>query len=239
MPDISFLLIAGAAVFLGSALQSGVGLGLGLVGAPAVAFADPTLMPGTLVVLAMVLPVLTLATEWRHVHWRGLAWGLPARVPGAVAGAWLVGVLAPEALGAVVGVTVLGAVAATLWAGRPALTPASLMTAGAVSGLTGTATSIGGPPIALLYQHEDAARVRATLGGFFLFGAVISLGTLAWAGELDGTQVRAGLALAPLVPAGFLTGRPLRRLLNGRGPRAALLGVVACSGVSLIVRALA
>ena len=28
--------------------------------------------------------------------------------------------------------------------------------------LAGTATSIGGPPMALLYQYEEPARVRAT-----------------------------------------------------------------------------
>ncbi|MDT0343246.1 sulfite exporter TauE/SafE family protein [Streptomyces litchfieldiae] len=182
--------------------------------APVVAFAAPELLPGALVVTSMTLPTLTVITEWRHIHWRGLAWGLPARVPGALAGAWLVRVLGPRALGAVVGVMVLLATAASLWSARVRIRPASLLTAGAVSGLTGTATSIGGPPLALLYQHEPAARVRATLGAFFFFGAAISLAALALAGELDGEQIRAGLLLTPFVLAGFLAGRPLRTRLG-------------------------
>ncbi|WP_077060814.1 sulfite exporter TauE/SafE family protein [Streptomyces sp. MP131-18] len=238
MPDISFLLLAGAAVFLGSAVQSGIGLGLGLVAAPVVAFADPSLMPGALLVTTPFLPMLTTAAEWRHIHWRGLAWGLPARLPGSLAGAWLVGQLQPRALAAAVGAMVLLAVAATLSSVRLPLNPPLLLTAGALSGLTSTATSIGGPPVALLYQHEEAARVRATLSGFFLIGALMSLGALAASGELDGAQVRAGLALVPFVPVGYLAGGPLRRRFGTHGLRTALLWVVAASGVSLLARAL-
>ncbi|ARQ70117.1 sulfite exporter TauE/SafE family protein [Streptomyces marincola] len=238
MPDISFLLLTGAAVFFGAAVQSGVGLGLGLVAAPVVAFTAPSLMPGALIVTTTLLPVLTIAAEWRHIHWRGLAWGLPARLPGSLAGAWLVGVLAPETLAAVVGAMVLLAVAATLSTVRLPLTPVTLVAAGVLSGAGATTTSIGGPPLALLYQHEEAARVRATLGGFFLVGAAMSLGVLAASGELTGEQVRAGLAMLPFVAAGFLAGRPLRRRFGTEGLRAALLWVVGLSGAGLLARAL-
>ena len=48
MPDIWFLVIAGTAVLLGAIVQSSVGLGLGLVAAPVVAFLDPALIPGAM-----------------------------------------------------------------------------------------------------------------------------------------------------------------------------------------------
>ncbi|MFC3997792.1 TSUP family transporter [Nocardiopsis sediminis] len=236
MPDPSFLLIAGTAVVLGAILQTGVGLGLGLVAAPVVVVVAPSLMPGALLIATAVLPMFTLTTEWRHIDWRGLAWGLPARIPGSVAGAWVVATADRAALGVVVGTMVLAAVGLSLWSGRVRITPATLMAAGAVSGLTSTATSIGGPPVALLYQHEPAQRVRGTLAGFFLFGVAISLGVLAAAGQLHAREVHAGLWLVPFVIAGFLAGRRLTRVVDAGRMRAALLAVVAVSGAALVAQ---
>ncbi|WP_165989952.1 sulfite exporter TauE/SafE family protein [Streptomyces sp. YIM 98790] len=236
MPDITFLLIVGPVIFFGSVVQGGVGLGLGLVAAPVVAFLEPSLMPGALLTATAILPVLTVVAEWRHIDWRTLAWALPARLPGSVAGAWLVAVLDPTALGAAVGVMVLLAVAATLTALRIEITPVSLLTAGAASGLTGTATSIGGPPLALVLQHSAAPMVRGTLGAFFVVGASLSLAVLAAGGQLTGEQVWTGLVLVPFVVAGFAASRPLRRRLESARFRAALLGVVALSGLALVLR---
>lgn len=238
MPELQFLLVAGVTVLLGSAVQSGVGLGLGLVAAPVLVVLEPSLMPGALLTATVVLPLLTVCTEWRHIDWRGLAWGLPPRIPGAVAGAWLVGVLDPRILGAVVGATVLAAVGlSALWRAPATLTPVSLLAAGTAAGVTGTMTSVAGPPLALLYQHQPAARIRGTLGGFFLAGTLISLLTLAAADELTAHQLYTGLLLAPCALAGFLLGRPLTRRVGARGLRTALLWIVALSGAALLVRA--
>ncbi|RMI43873.1 sulfite exporter TauE/SafE family protein [Streptomyces triticirhizae] len=237
MTEISTLFLLACAVFVGSALQSGIGLGLGLLGAPALALLEPSLLPGGLLITSMVLPVLGVVSEWRQVDWRGLAWALPARVPGALLGAWLVGRLAPGALAGAVGAMVLLAVAASLWRARLAIRPWSLVGAGALSGVTGTATSIGGPPMALLYQYEPPARVRATLAAFFLLGGAISLAALIAAGELDGRQVGYGLAATPLVVAGFLAGRASRQRVDARVLRAVLLAVVGAAGVGLVARA--
>ncbi|CAM4076347.1 sulfite exporter TauE/SafE family protein [Nocardiopsis rhodophaea] len=234
MPDMTFLLVAGTAVMLGAVVQSSVGLGLGLVAAPVVSFLDPTLMPGAMLVATAVLPMLTLATEWRHIDWRGLAWAVPGRVPGSVLGVWVVSTLDPMMLRVAVGAMVLVAVALSVRAVRARVTPSSLVCAGALSGLTGTATSIGGPPMALLYQSEEAAKVRGTLAGFFLVGVVISLAMLAAGGQLGVHEIRGGAALIPFLGAGFLAGRPLRRVVDAGLMRTALLVVVTVSGLTLI-----
>lgn len=236
MPDLTVLLIAGAAVLLGSAVQSSVGLGLGLVAAPVIALLDPALLPGSMLLVATVLPLLTVGSELRHVDWRGVGWAGPGRIAGTVVGVWVVAVLPPALLGAAVGVMVLVAVALTLRAVRLSPTPATLTAAGFASGAAGTATSIGGPPMALVYQHESGPRVRATLGIYFIFGAALSLAGLAVGGQLDSAQVGAGLALIPFVLAGFLTARPLRRIVDGGKLRAALLAVVTVSGLALLAQ---
>lgn len=238
MLDLTFLIIAGGAVLVGAAVQSSVGLGLGLVAAPVVSILDPTLMPGAVLIATAVLPVLTLGAEWRHIDLRGMSWALTGRLVGTAAGVWVVASLAPRSLVLLVGAMVLAAVALTVTAVRVRPTPGTLSFAGMVSGVSGTATSIGGPPIALVYQHDPGPRVRSTLGAYFLVGVVVSLAALAFGGQLDSRDVYAGAALLPFVLAGFLLAHPLRRIVDGHVLRMAVLTVGTVSGLVLIVQSL-
>ena len=44
----------------------------------------------------------------------------------------------------------------------------------------GSITSIGGPPMALVYQHRTGPELRATLALFFVFGSSLSILLLTW-----------------------------------------------------------
>lgn len=235
MPDITFWIIAGGAVVVGAAVQGSVGLGLGLVAAPVVTLLDPTLMPGSVLMTTAVLPAMMLVSEWRHIDLRGISWALAGRFVGVIGGVWVVAALTPAAIGLAVGVMMLVAVALTISAVHVRPTPTTLGIAGVVSGVAGTATSIGGPPVALIYQHDPGPRVRASLSFFFVVGVAVSLLGLGIGGQLHGREVVTGLALLPFVLAGFLVARPLRRMVDGRKLRLALLVVVTIGAVVLIV----
>ncbi|GLZ12511.1 permease [Actinomadura sp. NBRC 104425] len=236
MPDLDFLLVGGLAALLGAIVQSSVGLGVGLVATPVVTLLFPSMMPGAILVAAVVLPVATLVREMRHADLRGLGWAFGGRLAGTPLGVWVVAVVPVDALGALIGAVVLAALAASAWSGAVPRNPATLTTAGLLAGATGTASAIGGPPIALLYQREDGPRVRATLSVFFTVGALLSLATLAAAGQLPQEQVVAGLALTPFVLTGFAVAGPLRRYLDDGRMRYAVTVVVGLSALSLIVR---
>ncbi|MFB4295687.1 sulfite exporter TauE/SafE family protein [Actinomadura sp. NTSP31] len=236
MPPPDFLLIGGLAALLGAIVQGSVGLGVGLVATPIVTMLFPDLMPGAILVTALALPVATLAQEVRHAELRGLGWAFGGRLVGTPAGVWLVAAAPDRVLGVAIGVTVLAALAVTTWAREVPRNRRTLAVAGVISGTTGTASGIGGPPIALLYQRESGPRVRATLAVFFIAGALLSLATLAAAGRLPARQVTAGLELLPFVLAGFLAAGPLRRYLDAGRLRLALLIVVGASATVLIVR---
>lgn len=238
MSIATFVIIAGAAVLIGAAVQGSGGIGLGLIAAPVVSLLDPTLMPGTLLITTALLPALMLVSEWRHVDLRGVSWALVGRVVGTVGGVWVVATLSPDTLGLVVGVMVLVAVALTVSAVRLRPTVATLTGAGVVSGIAGTATSIGGPPIALVYQHDPGPRVRASLSAYFLVGVAMSLTGLSIGGQLDQRDVVAGVSLLPFVMIGFLLARPLRRMVDGARLRVVLLSVVTVSGIVVIVQSL-
>jgi uncharacterized membrane protein YfcA len=238
VPHLDFLLVGGLAALAGAIVQSSVGLGVGLVATPIVTMLYPSLMPGAILTIALVLPVATLAQEVGHADLRGLGWAFGGRVIGTPVGVWLVATAPERVLGVVIGAVVLAALALTAWTREVPRNRRTLTTAGVISGTTGTASGIGGPPIALLYQRECGPRVRATLAVFFIAGALLSLGTLALAGRLPARQVVAGLELLPFVLAGFAIAGPLRRYLDAGRLRAALLVVVGASAMTLIVRSL-
>ncbi len=232
------LLVAGLAVLAGAAVQGSVGLGLGLVGAPVLALLDPTLVPATLLLVTSALPVLTSLRELQDVDWRGLGFALSGRLPGVLVGAWVVVTQPARTTAVVVAVVVLGAVvlSVTSWTARP--TPRALLLAGVVSGVSGTATSVGGPPVALLYQHASGATLRSTMGLYFLAGSVLSGSVLALAGEIGLRDVRRALALLPFVLAGFLLSGPLRGRVDGALLRTCVLLLSAGGAVVLLLRTL-
>lgn len=236
--DPVVLLVAGAAVMVGAAVQGSVGLGLGLLAAPVFALVDPTLVPGTILLTTSVLPMLTSLRERQDVDWRGLGFALLGRAPGTAVGVYIVATQPPSTTALVVAVVVLGAVAlsVTTWEARP--TPRALIAAGMISGVGGTATSIGGPPVALLYQRSGGPTLRATMGMYFLIGNVSSLLALAAAGQVVERDVTRFMLLLPFLLTGFLLSGPLRRHVDGSRLRVAVLVVSAGSAVLLLVRTL-
>ncbi|WP_225878215.1 sulfite exporter TauE/SafE family protein [Spongiactinospora rosea] len=232
------LLIAALAVFVGSLVQGGVGFGLGLVAAPVVTIMAPEVVPGALHVVNLTLALFTVALEWRKVDWRGVGWGVVGRFPGSAVGAIVVGYLSASTLGLAVGAMVLIAVLLTWRAAEVPRNAGTVVTAGLVSGVAGTATGIGGPPMALVFQSARGPQIRATLAMFFALGAAQSLFFLWWAGELTWHSLRFGALLVPCMVAGFLASGPLRRFLDRGRVRAGVLVLAAVSALALIVQSL-
>lgn len=240
MPDADVVVIAGLAVFIGAIVQGGIGLGLGLVASPVITMLDPSLMPGCPLVLGTVLPLLTIVRELDEVDWGGLRWALTGRVAGTVLGVWILTLLPSRPLGIAVGLMVLVALSVSvLSAIRLPRNPGTLLTAGLVAGTTSASTSIGGPPVALLYQRESGPLIRSTLAVFFCIGAFCALMALGVGHRLEVRQVTTGLTLLPFLVAGFVASGPTRRHLHGSRMRGAVLAVTAASALTLIARNLA
>lgn len=234
----SILVIAGLAVFVGAVVQGSVGFGLGLVAAPVLTMLDPTLMPGAIQVVNATLPLFTLAAEWRRVDWRGLGFAVLGRLPGSAIGALIVVYISVSTLGILVGIMVLAAVALTAWAVTLPRNGVTITTAGFISGITGTATGIGGPPMALVYQSAKGPQIRATLAMFFFLSATQSLVILKVVDHLPAKALLSGALLIPFMIAGFLVSGPLRRYLDAGRVRTAILCVAAVSALALIVQSL-
>lgn len=236
MSHLSAYAIICLAVLVGSLVQGAVGLGVGLVGSPIAAMLDPASMPGGILIASTVLPLFTLAAEWRHVDLHGAGFAIGGRFAGTIVAVWLLGGMSTRALSLAVGVMVLVAVALSLSTLRIAANPATLVGAGAIAGVTSTTTSIGGPPLAVVYQHAPGPRVRATLAMFFAIGSGFSLASLAVAGRLDAHEMTVGLVSVPFAAAGFALAGPLRRYLDRGHTKGVVLGVAALAAVVLLVK---
>jgi uncharacterized membrane protein YfcA len=241
LTDLSWqvVVLIGLVVMLGAYVQAVVGLGLGLLSAPVVALVAPSLVPVLTLWLALLISGLNLVDEHEHVDWRSTAWSLPARLPGTVLGAWLVASFTAQQIGVALAVMVLLAVALSVHTVDVPLNPATLATAGFVAGATGTATSIGGPPIALLYQRGHPEGVRATLSVFFFVGVILSLGSLEISGSLDREPSLLALVMSPGVVVGYVVGRRTRGLVDGDVFRWGVLVVCTVSALVLLLRSVA
>lgn len=232
------LALIGVAVLLGALVQSVVGIGLGLLVAPVTAMIHPAWVPVLPLLLAMLVSGVMLRGEWRRIDWRVLAWMLPARVPGTVLGVWLVVHFTEPQLAIAIGLMVLLGVLVSVRTADVPVTPVTMMLAGVASGAAGTATSVGGPPVAMLLQHREAPQMRATMSVFFFVGVLLSLAGLLIAGEVAASTARTALVLAPLVLIGFWLGTRVRDRLPQHRLRIAVLATCSAAAAALLVRAL-
>ena len=146
--------------------------------------------------------------------------------------------LTARELGIAIGIVVLVAVAVTWRAIEVPVNRVSLSAAGFASGITGTATSIGGPPIAIVYQHRPAREIRTTMAVYFAVGATLSLAALLVTGDLTADQGLAALELLPFLALGALLGAVARRSIPAHVVRPLVLIVSSASALVLLVRSL-
>lgn len=231
----SYAIIA-AAVLLASCMQASIGFGMGMLAAPIVAIVEPSLIPATLIMLATMVTLLVVVREHQAIDVAGTGWALAGRIPGTVAGALMLAALPERALAILLASVVLLGVVLTSTGWAPVPGRRNLVVAGAASGVLGTATSIGGPPMALVWQGVTGARLRGTMNGFFLIGSVLSVAVLALTGEVGMHTFRYFGMLLPACIAGYVLSRLVNRVLDHSRQRRLAIAVSAVGAVALIAR---
>ena len=76
-------------VFVGSATQASIGIGLGLMAAPTLSLIDTSFIPGAIAISVVPLGVGMAAREWDHVD-PAIYRAVVGRVAGVLIGAWAV-----------------------------------------------------------------------------------------------------------------------------------------------------
>lgn len=225
-------------VFVAAVVQVSLGMGFGLMAAPLLALLSPELVPTPTLILGLVTSGWGAWRERHRVNWHEVGIGVPGRIIGVVAGAGILALIPGQdgfllVFGAMVGIAVVLSIAG--W--RLALSWRSLLAMSTLSGLMGTLTSVGAPPMAMIYQDRTATEARPTLAAFFALGCVLSLSGLALSGW---AQLR-DLMLAALMAPAMLLGLVVASRLGGRFDRRFRVALLAISGLAactLILRGL-
>ncbi|WP_436792926.1 TSUP family transporter [Actinospongicola halichondriae] len=225
-----------AATMLGAFVQGSVGFGHNLIAAPAMAFVDDRFVPGPAILGAMLLTALMLFRDRHGVHLGEVRTALLGRIPATVVAALTVAFLPARGLAVLFAVLVLVAVAISASGVHLRPTPGRLLGAGALSGFMATTTSIGGPPMAMLYASEEGRRMRGTLAGFFLVGSFMSVGALLATGSFGADSLRLSLLQAPGIAVGFAASALGVRHLDAGHTRPAVLAVSVLGAVSVLVK---
>ena len=220
----------------GAFVQGSVGFGHNLVAAPVLALVDERFVPGPAIAAAAVLTALMAVRDRQGLHLGEVRTALVARIPATIVAAATVALLPPRPLALLFAGLVLIGVGLTAWSPRLRPTRRRLLIAGGLSGYMATATSIGGPPMAILYANEEGRRMRGTLAGFFLVGTVMSLAALAATGAFAMTEVELSLLVAPGVVLGFLLSTFGAQRLDLGHTRPAVLTVSALAAVSVVAK---
>lgn len=235
MTSFDFVL-ACVAVVIGACVQGSLGFGLGLIGAPVLALLDPDLVPAPLLMLALLLTIGVTVRERAMLDWRGLKWAFLGRVPGSILGTVAIVWLPEQWMLVLFSLLIIVGVVLSAAGGHVSPTGPVLFGAGAMSGFMGSLTSVGGPPMALVYQRHSGAQMRAALALFFTFGALLSLALLGVAGEVHAADFSRAFTLLPAMLLGFGLSHWAARWLDRGYTRTAILwfsGLVA--GCLLVV----
>lgn len=238
--DLAPWMFAAVAVIvtLGSVVQSGLGMGFGLMVAPLLALLDPALVPAPTLFLGMFTAAWGAYRDRRFIRWNEVAIGSAGRFTGVACGLLLLLIVSGEAgFSLLFGIMVLAAVALSVAGRAIPFTRVSLAAMGLVSGTMGTITSVGAPPLALIYHGREPAASRASLAAFFAVGcagSLIGLYAAGWAGMRD---LFLAVAMVPPMLAGLWLSR-FFQIRFARWYRPWLLSIAGMAGLLLVLRGL-
>ncbi len=229
-----FEILALLIVTCGIMLQTWVGIGFGLLAAPLLYLINPAYVPGPLLILGFGLSLLVVLKEHNRLSWRRILPAIIARLPGAWAGAALLVAVPQYVLSLLFASALLLAILITWRAVKLTTTPLSLAIGGFFSGLVGTATSVGGPPIALVYQETDRITARNELAAFFLLGTPLSILMLMLHGRIDLASLGLCIKMAPGLVLGFWLAQRLDGQINIASAKPLLLLISTASALMIL-----
>lgn len=208
--------IAAIALFVGCTVQTAVGFGMAVVAAPIIVVFKPEWVPYVLAVMALAISFTNAWYQRSDIAWKDMIAPFLTRLPGTVLGTWLLIVIPVAILQMTVAGMVFLTLVVSLWLKPFPATPKNLGIAGFVSGVTGTTTSIGGPPLALVMQHSAGKTARANLSAYFVYSCIISLFGYYLAGLMPLSTWYISASFLPFAFVGFFLGKKLQRWVDNR-----------------------
>ncbi len=225
-------------VMFGAFVQAGLGMGFGQAAAPLLALIDPQLVPGPVLMIGFATACWGAWRERGQIVWSEVWTGCGGRLFGAIAATAVLAYLTDRNMfmlvfGLMIGASVI--ISAAGW--RLHFNRTNLFAMASVSGLTGTITSIGAPPLAIVYADREPKSARPTLSAFFAIGCAISLAGLFVTGWSKPSDLSLALLMVPAMIAGTMVARLARERFDKRY-RGLLLLLAGSAAIILVARGL-
>ena len=238
LPAAPVLAAVFAIVTAGAVVQAGLGMGFGIMAAPLLALVAPQFVPVACIWMGLFTAGWTALAEHRGIAWAEVGLGSLGRLAGVALGVGLMAVLLDAGTFSLVFGLMVGAAVLITLAGRPmAFTRPRMVAMATVSGVMGTITSVGAPPMALVYQGRSPRAARPTLAGFFTVGCALSLAGLGLAGFAGWRDLLLALLMLPPMAFGLWIAARSQARFDARF-RPFLLAISGAAAVLLIARGL-
>ncbi|HHX45567.1 MAG TPA: sulfite exporter TauE/SafE family protein [Chloroflexi bacterium] len=231
-----------AAIAAAAGLVAGItGFGSGLVLMGVLVAIMPVTDAAVIAALtALACSILNLWTVRLSMPWRE-TWPMVAvSIPAVAVGVYLLASLSPGVLRILVAMMILSGCAVTLWTPPQGIIGPGLgwaLLAGALGGLTGGATSTGGPPVVLytLLRGWDKGIAKAVMSAFFVVMGVWRLALLIASGLASPESLRLGVWLLVPMLSALYVGMWIFRRLSTQVFRYAAMALLGITAINLLI----
>ena len=237
--SLDFYLIVLILIIFGAITQSAIGIGFGIP-AGILVLLEPSMVPSCIILMGSFLALSNAMLSYKDIIKVDLIYSYTGRVIGSILAMPLIFLtLGTDYYLIIFGVLLLIATYLSAKKWNIVATKKNITIAGTASGLMGTLTGIGGPPMAIVYQNSSAKKVVATLNMFFGIGALFSVLLFIYYDLINLPEVMKSIYLAPGLIIGTYVGRRkiIREFVN-RNLKNLIIAVCFISAVVIILDAI-
>ena len=237
--SLDFYLIVLILIIFGAITQSAIGIGFGIP-AGILVLLEPSMVPSCIILMGSFLALSNAMLSYKDIIKVDLIYSYTGRVIGSILAMPLIFLtLGTNYYLIIFGVLLLIATYLSAKKWNIVATKKNITIAGTASGLMGTLTGIGGPPMAIVYQNSSAKKVVATLNMFFGIGALFSVLLFIYYDLINLPEVMKSIYLAPGLIIGTYIGRRkiIREFVN-RNLKNLIIAVCFISAVVIILDAI-
>ncbi|MBN8938687.1 MAG: sulfite exporter TauE/SafE family protein [Rhizobiales bacterium] len=225
-----------AIMAVATVIQMAVGVGLSLVMIPLLAIVSPSLVPGPAIASAFVVMVAMVRGNSHLIDRAEIGWGAGGLLIGTAIGVLALLAIDPTHLPRLFGGLILLAVGLSLSGLHIALNARNIAITSVISGFMGGMSGIHGPLIGVVYAGQNPAKVRATLGLYWIVAYAMLIAMHVAAGRFG----LADLGRAALLVPGILIGTWLSpyavALMDRERMRIGLLAIAVIGALVLLIR---
>jgi len=230
------ILVCWAIVIIASVLQISAGMGFGMLASPLIALVKPELVPGSVLVMGLLVAVFGAWRERENIVYSEISAGVSGRIVGSSV-AMIILLFLPNVNAFLIlfGTVMLIAITLTAFGKKITFTIKNLFGLSILSGVMGSLTAVGAPPMVLIYHDKAPEIVRPTLNAFFFSGCVLGLISLSLSGWFKWSDFLVAFALVPALLFGIYIGQFFKSF-SSRSLSRILLFLSAIASTILIFR---